>query len=64
MKPVLQTNIYPESVISLRSSDIMLKRRSKNLPKTAANAKWDREKLVRKLKVYNKENDLGLFKND
>lgn len=66
LKPVLQTNIYPESVISLRSSDIMLKRRSKALLKsnTKGAEKWDREKLVKKLATYNKENDLSLFNND
>lgn len=66
LKPVLQTNIYPESVISLRSSDIMLKRRSKALLKQNALGapKWEREKLVQKLATYNKENDLALFKND
>lgn len=66
LKPVLQTNIYPESVVSLRSSDIMLKRRSRALLKANAKgaAKWDREKLVQKLAVYNEENDLSLFKND
>ena len=31
LKPILQTNIYPESVISLQASDQFIKRRSKNL---------------------------------
>jgi len=44
----------------------MLKRRSKALLKANAKgaAKWEREKLVQRLGVYNKENDLTLFKND
>lgn len=65
-KAILQVNIYPESVVSLRSTDIMLKRRSKALLKqnAAAASKWDREKLMQKLEIYNKENDLMLFKND
>lgn len=33
LKPVLQTNIYPESVISIQASDQFLKRRSKELIK-------------------------------
>lgn len=31
LKPVLQTNIYPESVISLQASEQFIKRRCKNL---------------------------------
>ena len=44
----------------------MLMKRALGLMKKGAKgaAKWDREKLVNKLAVYNGENDLSLFKND
>ena len=31
LKPVLQTNIYPESVISLNATELFLRRRSNHL---------------------------------
>lgn len=33
LKPKLQTNIYPESVISIQATELFLKRRSKELLK-------------------------------
>lgn len=58
MQPTLQTNIYPESVIVLHTSDQFLKRRSKTLMMNNVQdaLKWKVEKLVDKLDKYNGEN--------
>ena len=66
LKPKLLDDIYPESVISLRASDQMLKRRAKlaTTAKASGSDKWSAEKVARKLKRYNTENDIALFKKD
>ena len=64
MKPVLQKNIYPESVVSLNASELFLRRRSNQLQAQAPSdaVKWHSTKLVEKLKGYNAENSVNLFK--
>ena len=60
-KPTLQTNIYPESVIMLRASDLFLKRRSKKFYQGVEKAKWHIKKLPAKIELFNKNNSMGLF---
>ena len=64
LKPVLQKNIYPESVIALHANELFLKRRSKNFQKKAAkeHLKWETNKLIKNLQVHNKDNAMELFK--
>ena len=64
LKPVLQKNIYPESVISLNATELFLKRRSNHLQAQAISdaMKWHASKLGDKLKNYNAENAVDLFK--
>ena len=66
LKPVLQTNIYPESVISLNASALFLKRRSAHLQahQMSEGLKWHTAKLVEKLKAYNADNAIDLFKQE
>jgi hypothetical protein len=63
LKPVLQKNIYPESVISLNATELFLRRRSNQLHAQAVGGatKWHSSKLVSKLKAYNGENSVNLF---
>jgi len=65
LKPVLQKNIYPESVISLNATELFLRRRSNNLQSQAISEamKWHSSRLVEKLKGYNDENSINLFKH-
>lgn len=51
LKPVLQKNIYPESVICLNASELFLKRRSNALHAggQAGAEKWHTSKLGQKL---------------
>jgi adenylate kinase len=62
LKPVLQTNIYPESVILLNASELFLKRRAKDLEKSNENAKWETPKLIKNLQAYNSKNSMSLFR--
>lgn len=64
MKPVLQKNIYPESVIALNATELFLRRRSNHLQAQAVSEamKWHSSKLVEKLQGYNAENSVNLFK--
>jgi len=47
MKPQLQTNIYPESVISLQATQLFLKRRAKTFLESLSKAhdKWHISKM-------------------
>ena len=65
LKPVLQKNIYPESVISLNATELFLRRRSTGLQAQAIGEamKWHASKLGEKLRGYNKENSIELFKH-
>jgi len=64
LKPVLQTNIYPESVILLNASELFLKRRAKEFEKNPSKdtAKWETAKLIKNLKAYNAKNSMSLFR--
>lgn len=66
LKPVLQKNIYPESMICLNASELFLKRRSKALSKNGQSGctKWQQDKLGQKLKNYNSDNSIALFQDD
>jgi hypothetical protein len=64
LKPELQTKIYPESVISLNATELFLKRRSTHLQaqQMSEGLKWHTAKLVEKLKAYNADNAIDLFR--
>ena len=51
MKPQLQTNIYPESVISLQATQLFLKRRAKTFLESLSKAhdKWHISKMHQKI---------------
>lgn len=63
-KPTLQTNIYPESVIQLRASQLFLKRRSKKFyqEKALDKEKWNITKMNGKIGKFDEHNSMGLFK--
>jgi adenylate kinase len=65
LKPVLQKNIYPESVVSLNATELFLRRRSNSLQAQAISEamKWHTSKLVEKLAGYNAANSINLFKH-
>ena len=60
MAPKFQKHIYPDSTIYLRGDDDFIRKRAANLDK-AANLKWDRENLERRLTRHRENNDINLF---
>ena len=66
LKPQLQTNIYPESVIRLRATTLFLKRRAKTfLTEAQANKqKWHIANLQNKIDAFNKQNAMSLFQEE
>ena len=66
LKPTLHKHIFPESVISLRATDQMLKRRAKATISNKAHGheKWADDRLIEKVNKYNSVNNLSLFKQD
>ena len=63
-KPSIYKHIFPESVISLRATEQMIKRRAKATMRSGMNGaeKWEEEKLQNKMKAYSETNKLSLFK--
>lgn len=62
-KPTLQTNIYPESVVRLRASQLFLKRRSKKFyqEKATDKNKWHISKMNTKIDNFEGHNSMSLF---
>ena len=58
--PKFQEHIYPDSVVMLRGSDDLLRRRAGEL-KAEDNKKWDQENLERRLAIHNEQNSISLF---
>jgi adenylate kinase len=63
-KPTLQKNIYPESVIFLRASQLFLKRRSKKFlqEKAEDKGKWHISIMPTKINKFNENNSMDLFR--
>ena len=63
-KPSIYKHIFPESVISLRATEQMIKRRAKATMKSGMNGadKWEENRLRDKMNAYSMTNKLSLFK--
>lgn len=64
LKPQLQTNIYPESVVHLRATTLFLKRRAKGFLQEAQRnkQKWHIANLQSKIDIFNQQNSMALFR--
>lgn len=65
-KPTLQKNIYPESVIFLRASQLFLKRRAKQFlqEKAQDKGKWHISIMPGKINKFNENNSMDLFREE
>ena len=63
LKPQLQSNIYPDSVISMQATQLFLKRRAKTFKDSTEkhHKKWAIEGLNEKIEKYNTHNSMDLF---